>query len=162
MAPSPERADYVQPVLVERLRYAIARINPQIPLVAREDAIKQVLDLGIPALLTANRHFHNLLVNGVPVQYQKDGETRGDFVYLIDWENRQGLNEFLAVNQYTLKGPKYSRRPDIILFINGLPLVLLEAEKPSRCERVISGKPTTKFRPIKSKFLTCSSTTKSW
>lgn len=129
--PSPERADYVQPLLVERLRYAIARINPQIPLVAREDAIKQVLDLGIPALLTGNRHFHNLLVNGVPVQYQKDGETRGDFVYLIDWENRQGLNEFLAVNQYTLKGPKHSRRPDIILFINGLPLVLLELKNPA-------------------------------
>ncbi|MBU2249908.1 MAG: DEAD/DEAH box helicase, partial [Gammaproteobacteria bacterium] len=129
--PSPERADYVQPVLVERLRYAVARINPQIPLVAREDAIKQVLDLGIPSQLTANRHFHNLLVNGVPVQYQKDGETRGDFVYLIDWENRQGLNEFLAVNQYTLKGPKHSRRPDIILFINGLPLVLLELKNPA-------------------------------
>lgn len=129
--PSPERADYVQPLLVERLRYAIARINPQIPLVAREDAIKQVMDLGIPALFTANRHFHNLLVNGVPVQYQKDGETRGDFVYLIDWENRQGLNEFLAVNQYTLKGPKHSRRPDIILLINGLPLVLLELKNPA-------------------------------
>lgn len=129
--PSPERADYVQPVLIERLRHAIARINPQIPLVARDDAIKQVLDLGIPSLLTANRHFHNLLVNGVPVQYQKDGETRGDFVYLIDWENRQGLNEFLAVNQYTLKGPKHSRRPDIILFINGLPLVLLELKNPA-------------------------------
>jgi len=129
--PSPERADYVQPVLVERLRYAIARINPQIPLLAREDAIKQVLDLGIPSQLTANRHFHNLLVNGVPVQYQKDGETRGDFVYLIDWENRQGLNEFLAVNQYRLQGPKNNRRPDIILFINGLPLVVLELKNPA-------------------------------
>ncbi len=127
---TPERADYVQPLLIERLRSAISRLNPQIPLVAREDAVKQVLDLGIPALLTANRHFHGLLVNGVPVQYQKDGETRGDFVRLIDFAVTS-QNEFLAVNQYTLKGAKHTRRPDIILFVNGLPLVLLELKNPA-------------------------------
>ncbi|MDW5416744.1 type I restriction endonuclease subunit R [Iodobacter sp. CM08] len=127
---TPERADYVQPVLIERLRSAISRLNPQIPLLAREDAVKQVLDLGIPALLTANRHFHSLLVNGVPVQYQKDGETRGDFVRLIDFAV-VNHNEFLAVNQYTLKGAKHTRRPDIILFVNGLPLVLLELKNPA-------------------------------
>ncbi|QBC42890.1 type I restriction enzyme endonuclease domain-containing protein [Iodobacter fluviatilis] len=125
-----ERGDYVQPVLIERLRSAIARLNPLIPLVAREDAIKQVLDLGTPALLAANRHFHGLLVNGVPVQYQKDGETRGDFVRLIDFAE-VSTNEFLAVNQYTLKGAKHTRRPDIILFVNGLPLVLLELKNPA-------------------------------
>ncbi len=126
-----ERTDYRQPLLLERLRSAIARLNPQVPLVAREDALTQVMDLGIPSMLAANRHFHGLLVNGVPVQYQKDGETRGDFVRLIDWENAPGSNEFLAINQYTLKGPKHSRRPDIILFINGLPLVLLELKNPA-------------------------------
>jgi type I restriction enzyme R subunit len=125
-----ERSDYVQPVLIERLRSAIARLNPLIPLVAREDAIKQVLDLGTPALLAANRHFHGLLVNGVPVQYQKGGETRGDFVRLIDFAVAS-QNEFLAVNQYTLKGVKQPRRPDIILFVNGLPLVLLELKNPA-------------------------------
>lgn len=128
---TPERTDYRQPLLVERLRTAIARLNPQLPLVAREDALQQVLDLGIPALLSANRHFHGLLVNGVPVSYQKDGETRGDFVRLLDWENTAGANEFLAINQYTLKGAKHSRRPDIILFVNGLPLVLLELKNPA-------------------------------
>jgi type I restriction enzyme, R subunit len=66
--PEPERDDYRQPLLLERLRNAIARLNPAIPLVAREDALKQIKDLGIPSLLSANRHFHNLLVNGVPVQ----------------------------------------------------------------------------------------------
>ncbi|MCX7207375.1 MAG: type I restriction endonuclease subunit R [Proteobacteria bacterium] len=125
-----ERGDYMQPVLIERLRSAIARLNPLIPLVAREDAIKQVLDLGTPALLAANRHFHGLLVNGVPVQYQKDGETRGDFVRLIDFAEAS-KNEFLAINQYTLKGAKHTRRPDIILFVNGLPLVLLELKNPA-------------------------------
>lgn len=126
-----ERADYVQPLLLERLKAAIARLNPNIPLVARDDAIAQLKELGIPALLSANRRFHNLLLGGVPVQYQKDGETRGDFVRLIDWENAPNSNEFLAVNQYTLKGPKHSRRPDVILFINGLPLVLIELKNPA-------------------------------
>lgn len=126
-----ERNDYRQPLLIARLRTAIARLNPLVPLVAREDALAQVMELGIPAMLAANRHFHGLLVNGVPVQYQKDGETRGDFVRLIDWENTPGSNEFLAINQYTLKGPKHARRPDIILFVNGLPLVLLELKNPA-------------------------------
>ena len=137
---SPERTNYVQVVLVERLRKAINRLNPSIPLVAREDALRQVLNLDTPVLLAANRNFHRLLVNGVPVQYQKDGETRGDFVRLIDWDcpspqpspNGRGgsLNEWLAVNQFSIKGAKYTRRPDIILFINGLPLVLLELKNP--------------------------------
>ncbi len=127
---SPERNNYVQPILTERLRAAITRLNPNIPLIAREDAVKQVLDLGIPAMLSANRHFHGLLVNGVPVQYQKDGETRGDFVRLVDFVD-VATNEWLAVNQYTLKGPKHTRRPDIILFVNGLPLVLLELKNPA-------------------------------
>jgi len=127
---TPERSNYLQPLLLERLRGAINRLNPSVPLVAREDALKQVMDLGIPALLSANRHFHGLLVNGVPVQYQKDGETRGDFVRLVDFVN-VAANEWLAVNQYTLKGPKHTRRPDIILFVNGLPLVLLELKNPA-------------------------------
>lgn len=127
---SPERSNYLQPLLSERLRGAINRLNPTIPLVAREDALKQVMDLGIPALLSANRYFHGLLVNGVPVQYQKDGETRGDFVRLVDFVD-VAANEWLAVNQYTLKGPKHTRRPDIILFVNGLPLVLLELKNPA-------------------------------
>ncbi len=84
---SPERANYLQVVLENRLNSAVDRNNPHIPAAARADAVRQVLDLGIPSLLAANRHFHKLLVGGVPVQYQKDGETRGDFVRLIDWAN---------------------------------------------------------------------------
>lgn len=129
--PAAERGDYMQPLLLERLKAAIARLNPTIPLVAQDDALAQLKELGIPALLSANRRFHNLLLSGVPVQYQKDGETRGDFVRLMDWENQPGRNEFLAVNQFTVKGPKHSRRPDIILFVNGLPLVLIELKNPA-------------------------------
>ncbi len=127
---SPERADYREVVLPFRLREAINRLNPGIPVAAREDAIKQVTDLGIPSLLSANRAFHKLLVGGVPVQYQKDGETRGDFVRLIDWAHPE-KNEWWAVNQFTIKGPHKTRRPDIILFLNGLPLVLLEIKNPA-------------------------------
>jgi type I restriction enzyme R subunit len=127
---SPERDNYRQVVLVERLRAAIAKLNPKVPLVAREDALKQVLELGVPVQLSANRVFHRLLVGGVPVQYQKDGETRGDFVRLIDWAQVQA-NDWLAINQFSILGPKHTRRPDIILFINGLPMVVLELKNPA-------------------------------
>ena len=66
----------------------------------------------------------------MPVQYQKDGETRGDFVRLIDWAN-PAKNEWLAINQFSIKGPHHTRRPDIILFVNGLPLVLIELKNPA-------------------------------
>ena len=127
---NPQRADYRQVVLSFRLREAIQRLNPHIPTAAREDALHRVLDLGIPSQLSANRAFHKLLVGGVPVQYQKDGETRGDFVRLVDWSDAS-RNEFWAVNQFTIKGPHHTRRPDIILFVNGLPLVLLELKNPA-------------------------------
>ncbi|MGH6639622.1 MAG: type I restriction endonuclease subunit R [Polaromonas sp.] len=139
--PSPERANYRQVVLAGRVRSAIDRLNPDIPAAALDDALKQVLDLGIPALMSANRHFHRLLVAGVPVQYQKDGETRGDFARLIDWGSPSpqpspsgrgsSLNDWLAVNQFSIKGPHHTRRPDIILFVNGLPLVLMELKNPA-------------------------------
>jgi len=127
---NPERESYHDVLLTMRLRTAIARLNPQVPLAAREDALRQVLELGVPVQLSANRLFHRLLVGGVPVQYQLDGETRGDFVRLIDWVNVRG-NEWLAINQFSIQGPKHTRRPDIILFVNGLPLVLLERKNPA-------------------------------
>ncbi len=126
----PERDNYRQVILTGRLRAAMERLNPDVPAVARDDALKQVMDLCSPALLAANRRFHQLLVTGVPVEYQKDGETRGDFVRLVDWTNTAG-NDWLAVNQFSIKGPHYTRRPDIILFINGLPMVLLEIKNPA-------------------------------
>jgi len=127
---APERKNYTQVVLIERFRDAISRLNPLVPLVAREDALQQVLHLDTPVLLSANRLFHRMLVNGVPVEYQRDGETRGDFVRLIDFCD-VAANEWLAVNQFSIKGLKHTRRPDIILFINGLPLVLLELKNPA-------------------------------
>jgi type I restriction enzyme R subunit len=124
------RASNREVVLAVSLRAAIDRLNPAVPAAAREDALRQVLDLGQPALLSGNRAFHRVLVTCVPVQYQKDGETRGDFVRLIDWQDT-ARNEWLAVQQFTIKGPRHTRRPDIILFINGLPLVLIELKNPA-------------------------------
>ncbi len=128
--PAPERTSYRDWLLAGRLRNAIARLNPGVHAAAREDALKQVQDLGTPALLAANRQFHRLLVGGVPVQYQVGGETRGDFVRLIDWAD-VAANDWLAVNQFSIRGPHHTRRPDIILFVNGLPLVLLEIKNPA-------------------------------
>jgi type I restriction enzyme R subunit len=127
---NPQRANYRQVLLPFRLRETIQRLNPKVPTAAREDALQRVLDLGTPALLSANRAFHKLLVGGVPVQYQRDGETVGDFVRLVDWAE-PARNEFWAVNQFTIKGPHHTRRPDIILFVNGLPLVLIELKNPA-------------------------------
>ena len=126
----PERGSYQQVLLVERLRAAIARLNPQLTTAAREDALQQVRDLGIPALLSANRRFHQLLVTGVPVEVQRGGETLGDFARLIDWVDPSN-NEWLAISQFTVKGPHHTRRPDIVLFVNGLPLVVIELKNPA-------------------------------
>ena len=129
-APRPERENYRQVVLAARLRQAVAILNPGVPPAAREDAVRQVLDLGTPVLLAANRQFHRLLVGGVPVQYQLEGETRGDVVRLVDWADPT-RNEWLAVNQFSITGPHHTRRPDIVLFVNGLPLVLVELKNPA-------------------------------
>ncbi len=128
--PAAERATYREVLLPQRLRQAVHALNPTVPAAAREDAVRQVLDLGTPVLLAANRHFHRLLVTGVPVQYQRDGETRGDFVRLVDWQD-PARNEWLAVNQFSITGPHHTRRPDIVLFVNGLPLVLIELKNPA-------------------------------
>lgn len=122
---TPERNNYQDILLTNRLKKAIQKLNPDIPAAAREDALQQVCNLNTPILISANRRFHQFLVNGIPVEYQKEGETRGDFVRLIDFENPSN-NEWLAINQFSIKGEKHTRRPDIILFINGLPLVFIE------------------------------------
>ncbi len=127
---TPLRSNYQQVVLQSNVRQALQRLNPQMPESAREDALAQVLDVGVPALLAANRALHKLLVGGVPVSYQVDGETRGDLARLVDWAQVDN-NQFWAVNQFSVKGPQHTRRPDVVLFVNGLPLVVLELKNPA-------------------------------
>ncbi len=119
-----------QVVLIEHLREAIARLNPAVPQAAQADALRQILNLATPVTLMANQRFHRLLTGGVPVAYQKDGETRGDFVRLMDWVD-PAANAWLAVNRFEIEGPHHTRRPDVILFVNGLPLVLMELNDPA-------------------------------
>ena len=127
--PGAERDSYRQVCLAHRLEAAIRRLNPGIPQGAQADALKRVLNPDNPSLLAANRQFHRWLVEGVPVEYQKGGETRGDRVRLVDFYD-VATNDWLAVNQFSIQGPKHTRRPDVILFVNGLPLVLLELKNP--------------------------------
>lgn len=121
-----ERADYGQVVLIERLRQAIARLNPTIPPEAREDALRKVLRIHEPALVTTNRAFHRLLTDGVDVEYPGEGgRVVGDKVWLLDFAKPEN-NDWLAVNQFTVVEDRHNRRPDVVVFVNGLPLVVIE------------------------------------
>ena len=127
--PGTERDSYREVALRHRLADAIARLNPHIPPGARDDALRRVLSPNVPALVSANRQLHRWLVDGVPVEYQRDGETRGDRVRLLDFAD-VAANDWLAVNQFSVQGPKLTRRPDVVLFVNGLPLVVVELKNP--------------------------------
>ena len=124
--PAAERDGFGDVVLVGRLRDAIARLNPRIPPDARDEALRKVLRVGLPTLTQTNRAFHTLLRNGVPVEYPRpDGSIAGDYVRLVDFANPDA-NNWLAVNQFTVVEAQHNRRPDIVLFVNGLPLGLVE------------------------------------
>ena len=122
---NPERASFAEVVLLTRLRNIVARINPTLPAAALDEAIKTIQRISSPELLANNEAFHRLLTEGVNVSYQKDGNTRGDLVWLVDFANPDN-NEFLVVNQFTIIENNQNKRPDLILFVNGLPLVVVE------------------------------------
>ena len=121
----PERQTYSQVILENRLKRAIEILNPHIPLEAREQAFLQITTISTPDFLNNNETFHKYLTEGIEIEYQWHGETRGGKVWLIDFNHPEN-NEFLAVNQYRIIEDNHNRRPDIILFINGLPLVVIE------------------------------------
>ncbi|MFN7913315.1 MAG: type I restriction endonuclease subunit R [Bacteroidota bacterium] len=120
-----ERESFEQIVLVERLRKSVSVLNPTIPHDAQEQAIQKVLRIYSPELLHNNETFHQLLVEKVKIPYQQDGFERSYEVALIDFENPLN-NEFLCVNQYTIVEKNQNKRPDVLLFVNGLPLVVIE------------------------------------
>ena len=124
-AASPERESFADVLLLSRLRKAVARINPTLPNAALDEAIKTIQRISSPELLANNEAFHRLLTEGVNVSYQKDSNTRGDLVWLIDFANPDN-NEFVVANQFTIIENNQNKRPDIILFVNGLPLVVIE------------------------------------
>lgn len=123
---SPERQDYQEVILTWRLKRALIRINPNVWSDAIDEAIKKVRSLTGNNLLALNFEFHKLLTDGIDVSVRKaEGDTKTEKLWLIDKNNMKN-NEFAAVNQFTIIEGKHQRRPDVILFINGLPLVVIE------------------------------------
>jgi len=127
---SPERQSFSDVVLIERLRNAIDTINPDIPSDAREQALKEVLNLPTQDLVANNEAFHQMLADGIEVEYNVDGNLKGDKVWLVNYEDLN-QNDFLVCNQFAVIEENIHRRPDIVLFVNGLPLVVIELKNPA-------------------------------
>ncbi len=131
--PGAERSDpdYRDVVLERRLRDALARLNPQLPAEAVEDAYRRLTRADAPSAIVRNRALHRMLVEGVTVEYRrKDGSIAGAQARVIDFDE-PGSNDWLAVNQFTVSDGQHTRRPDIVLFVNGLPLAVIELKNPA-------------------------------
>jgi len=129
-APGAERRGYADTVLVGRLRAALARLNPTLPAAAQEQAISLALHADGPGLIAQNRRFHKLLVEGARVQFTRsDGTITGDTVRLVDFDHPE-RNDWLAANQITFREGGKERRADIIVYLNGLPVAVIELKNP--------------------------------
>lgn len=125
-----ERTGYGEAILSDRLRSALARINSNIPQEAIEDAYRKIIRTESPNLIENNRRFHRMLTDGIDVSYQAEGREVHDKVWLLDIENPEN-NDWLAVNQFTVIENNRNRRPDIVVFVNGLPLAVVELKNPA-------------------------------
>jgi type I restriction enzyme R subunit len=124
-----ERDTYREVVLLERLHNVVDLLNPNVPAAAREEAVRKVLRTESPSLLVNNRRFHDMLVNGVDVEVMTSEGVRGKKVWLADFERPEN-NDWLAVDQFTVQGRSH-RRPDVVIFVNGLPIGLIELKNPA-------------------------------
>ncbi len=121
----PERASYDDVLLTGRLERALKRINPGMSADVLKSALNTVDRIHSPELLANNEAFHRLLTEGVKVSYQHNGDERGDLVWLVDFEEPYN-NEFVVANQFTVIENNVQKRPDMVLFVNGIPLVVIE------------------------------------
>lgn len=126
----PQRQNYQEVLLENYLRTSLEKLNPTLPTSAIDEAIHILKKPQHASLIQNNRAFHQMLLQGIPVEIKTDDGKRGDIVKLIDFEHSQN-NHFLVVNQYTIKGIKGNRRPDLIVFINGLPISVIELKNPA-------------------------------
>lgn len=131
----PERESYQEVILAGRLQDALRRINPALPEEALQEAFRQLSHPDQPSLLRNNHAFHRLLVEGIAVDYKdEDGRLISGRVWAIDWEEKDN-NDWLAVNQFTVEASyqngKVNRRPDVVIFVNGLPLAVIELKNPA-------------------------------
>ena len=121
----PERSHYGEVLLAGRLEAALKRINPKLSPAMLQDALKEVQRIHSPDLLANNEAFHRLLTEGVKVSRQQEGNQRGDLAWLIDFAHPEN-NEFVVANQFTVIENHQNKRPDLVLFVNGIPLVVIE------------------------------------
>lgn len=136
---APERAAYDEVVLSGRLQAAVARLNPSLPAEARTDAIRRLTQSELPNLLEENRRIHRLLAEGADVEYYgEDGVLTAGKLQLIDFE-RPAENDWLAVQQFTVVAAQAKRRPDVVLFVNGLPLAVIELKAPGGESATLAG-----------------------
>ncbi len=150
---APERADYGQVVLVGRLRDALTRINPGVPDNAIEEALHLVTRPDSPSLIVNNRAFHRMITDGVDVSWREDDHERHGKVWLIERDPANlNKNEFLVVNQFTVIEDKKNRRPDVVIFVNGLPLAVIELKNPTK--DVDERDPKKALRPAYNQFQT--------
>jgi type I restriction enzyme R subunit len=126
----PQRENYQEVLLSHRLQTALTKLNPTLPSTAIDEAIHLLKKPQHATLIQNNRAFHQMLLQGIPVEIKDGDESRGEVVKLIDFHDKEA-NDFLVVNQYTIKGTKGNRRPDVIVFINGLPISVLELKNPA-------------------------------
>jgi type I restriction enzyme R subunit len=125
-----KRSSYSDVVLKHTLEKTIKQLNPKVPESARREALKSALSVYSPQLIDANEAFHKMLVEGIPVTMRKEGQERGERVWLVDFQNPEN-NTFFAINQFTVTECNQNKRPDVILFVNGLPLVVIELKNPA-------------------------------
>ena len=129
--PNAERDDYGQVVLERRLRDSLVELNPGLPASTLDDAYRKLTRPQGSTLEARNRAFHRMLVSGVEIEYRdSDGRVRGDQIRVLDFENPTN-NDRLAVNQFTVTEDRNTRRPDVVLFVNGLPLGIIELKNPA-------------------------------
>ncbi len=127
---NPERDDYRKVILENRLRSALVKINPDIPFQTISNSINQIINPNTPSLLICNREIHKWMTKGLKVTYMQDNEEIGRKLQLIDYENIDN-NDWLVVNQFEIQGDQRLRRPDVLLFVNGLPLAVIELKNPA-------------------------------
>ena len=128
--PTPERVSYDQVLLTERLREGLRRLNPHLPAETMEEVLRKVQQTETPSLVEENRRLHRYLIEGVPVEVaREDGTIGGDVARLIDFDDVDA-NDWLAVNQFTVIERGHNRRPDVVLFVNGLSLAVIELKNP--------------------------------
>jgi len=135
----PERESHDEVILKKRLDTAVARLNPGLPLEARQEAIRKVMQSELPSLLEENRRIHKLMTEGVDVEYYADdGILTAGKVALIDFELPE-QNDWLAVSQFVVIAGQYNRRPDVVVFVNGLPLGVIELKAPGSGNATLAG-----------------------